>query len=108
MRLNELLLVLVAAADHHRLVWWLMRPMAALLAVPIGLIIGGGRHARSTASGGARLISFPQTLPGHWHPFAFNPAMRHQHLGVGAFDVLDAVGSGGPMRVRLGQREFST
>jgi signal peptidase II len=87
---HALLFALVAAVIAAGLVWWLARAATPLLAVAIGLIVGGavGNIIDRIRLGG--VVDFLDFHMGSWHWPAFNIADSAICLGVAAM-LLDGL-----------------
>jgi signal peptidase II len=90
--INALLFVLLAVAIIVGLLWWLTRVDHALVAIAIGLIVGGAAgNAIDRVLRGA-VVDFLDFHLGEWHPFAFNIADAAISVGV-ALLILDGLAS---------------
>jgi signal peptidase II len=88
--MGEIILVVVAAVIVVGLLVWLRQVKSGLLALAIGLIIGGAAgNAVDRVMRGA-VVDFLDFHVGQWHPFAFNLADAAISLGV-ALLVLDGL-----------------
>jgi len=88
--LNAVVFAALAAIIVIALLWWLRRVENTLLAIGIGLIIGGAiGNAIDRVARGA-VVDFLDFHLGQWHPFAFNLADAGISLGVGLL-ILDGL-----------------
>jgi len=87
---NAVVFAALAAVIVVALLWWLRRVENTLLAIGIGLIIGGAvGNAIDRVARGA-VVDFLDFHLGQWHPFAFNLADAGISLGVGLL-ILDGL-----------------
>jgi len=87
---GEIILVALAAVIVAGLLVWLRRVKSGLLALAIGLVIGGAvGNAIDRLVRGA-VVDFLDFHVGQWHPFAFNLADAAISVGV-ALLVLDGL-----------------
>lgn len=91
--IGEIILVILAAVIIVGLLIWLRRVKSGLLALAIGLIVGGATgNAIDRVVRGA-VVDFLDFHVGQWHPFAFNLADAAISVGV-ALLVLDGLRGG--------------
>ena len=89
-RLDEIILVVLALVIMAGMLIWLRRATSTLLAVAIGMIIGGAAgNALDRVVRGA-VVDFLDFHLGQWHPFVFNLADAAISIGVGLL-ILDGL-----------------
>jgi signal peptidase II len=88
--LNALLFVVLAAAIIVGLLWWLARVEQSLVALAIGLIVGGAAGNAADRILRGAVVDFLDFHLGEWHPFAFNVADTAISVGVGLL-ILDGL-----------------
>jgi len=88
--INALLFVLLAVAIVVGLLWWLARVDHTLVAIAIGLIVGGATGNAADRLLRGAVVDFLDFHLGEWHPFAFNIADAAISVGV-ALLILDGL-----------------